>query len=86
MNREAKPDTTATERSGRGRTSEPRSSRTSPAEFLREVRSELRKVAWPSWREVVNYSVVVLVVTLFLTLFVWALDWTIRNATVNLFG
>ena len=85
MNRDTSQDTREAGAS-RDRSSAPRRARTSPPQFLREVRAELRKVAWPSWREVVNYSVVVLVVTLFLTLMVWALDWTIRNATVNFFG
>ncbi|MGH3665310.1 MAG: preprotein translocase subunit SecE, partial [Egibacteraceae bacterium] len=35
--------------------------RTSPGQFLREVRAELRKVAWPSRRELLSYSLVVLV-------------------------
>jgi preprotein translocase subunit SecE len=38
----------------------PASQRTSPGQFLREVRAELRKVAWPTRSEVVNYSTVVL--------------------------
>lgn len=60
--------------------------RTSPGQFLKEVRSELRKVAWPSRREVGAYTVVVLVVTTVLTTIVFAMDWVIRNATLNIFG
>lgn len=60
--------------------------RTSPAQFLREVRSELRKVAWPSRREVVSYAIVVLVTTLVLTLVVWGMDEVIRNAVINTLG
>lgn len=59
---------------------------TRPAQFLREVRAELKKVAWPTRQEVINYSIVVLVVSLILTLFVAGLDWILRQATVNLFG
>ncbi len=60
--------------------------RSSPGEFLREVRAELKKVAWPTREEVINYSIVVLVVSLLLTLFVAGLDWVIREATTNFFG
>ncbi len=60
--------------------------RTSPGQFLKEVRSELRKVAWPTRKEVGQYTVVVLAVTIGLTLIVFAMDWVIRNATLNLFG
>jgi preprotein translocase subunit SecE len=60
--------------------------RTSPAQFLREVRSELRKVAWPDRREVTSYTVVVLVTTLVLTLIVWGMDQVVRNAVINTLG
>ena len=60
--------------------------RTSPPQYLREVRSELRKVNWPDRSEVTNYTVVVLVVTAVLTLIVWGLDWIMSNAILNIFG
>jgi preprotein translocase subunit SecE len=34
--------------------------RTSPAQFLREIRDELRQVAWPTRAELFNYTAVVL--------------------------
>lgn len=55
-------------------------------QFLREVRSELRKVAWPSRSEVINYTIVVLVTTLVLTLIVWVMDIAIREAVINVLG
>ena len=57
--------------------------RTSPRQFLREVRSELRKVAWPSRREVAVYTVTVLVVTAVLTLIVWGMDDVLRRASTQ---
>ena len=30
--------------------------RTSPAQYIREVRDEMRKVAWPKWPEIRRYS------------------------------
>jgi preprotein translocase subunit SecE len=60
--------------------------RTSPIEFLGEVRSELRKVAWPSRKEVISYTIVVLVTSLALTLMVWGMDYVIRNAVINTLG
>lgn len=64
----------------------PKEKRTSPVEFLGEVRSELRKVAWPSRKEVGSYTVVVLVVSTILTLLVWGMDYVIRNAVINTLG
>src|SRR5712691_1879594 len=43
----------------------PKKQRTPPKQFLREVRGELKKVAWPSRGEVTTYTVVVLVSTVF---------------------
>ena len=60
--------------------------RTGPAQFLKEVRQELRKVNWPSRNEVVSYTVVVLVTTAALTAIVWGVDWLISNAVLNVFG
>lgn len=53
--------------------------RTAPTQFMREVRSELRKVAWPTRNEVVNYTIVVLVVTLVLTLITFGMDFVLRE-------
>ncbi|MEX0836652.1 MAG: preprotein translocase subunit SecE [Nitriliruptor sp.] len=57
--------------------------RTGPAQFLREVRSELRKVAWPNRHELVSYTIVVLVMSLVLTLLIWGFDTIIREAIQN---
>jgi preprotein translocase subunit SecE len=59
--------------------------RTSPAQFVREVRAELRKVAWPSRSEVINYSIIVLVTVVILTTFIAALDFVFGEAIFTLF-
>jgi preprotein translocase subunit SecE len=56
------------------------------AQFLREVRSELRKVAWPDRQEVTSYSIVVLVTSFVLIMIVWGMDFVIREAVVNTLG
>ena len=48
--------------------------RVGPAQYLREVRDEMRKVAWPTRPEVVRYSTIVTVTVLVYTAFVGALD------------
>jgi preprotein translocase subunit SecE len=60
--------------------------RTPPKQFLREVRTELRKVNWPSRKELVTYTIVVLVVTTVLVGIVWAMDWGIREAILRTLG
>lgn len=61
-------------------------SRTPPAQFVREVRSELRKVAWPNRKEVTSYTIVVLVTTLVLVGIVWGMDLIFREAVLRTLG
>jgi preprotein translocase subunit SecE len=51
-----------------------RGKRTGTRQFLKEVRQELSQVDWPTRRELVSYSIVVLVTVTVLTAFVFGLD------------
>ena len=66
-------------------TPKPPSQRTSPITFLREVRGELRKVAWPSRSEVLNYSTVVLVTLVVLVGLIFVLDYVFAKSVLFLF-
>jgi preprotein translocase subunit SecE len=55
------------------------------AEFVRQVRAELRKVAWPTRSEVINYSILVFVALLILTALIFALDYVFGKAVIYLF-
>ena len=59
--------------------------RTSPAVFLREVRGELRRVAWPSRAEVVNYSTIVLFTLAILIALIFVLDYAFAKSILFLF-
>jgi preprotein translocase subunit SecE len=63
-----------------------RRGRTSPSQFLKEVRAELKKVAWPTRKEVVSYTTVVLVAVVFLTSLVFGLDQFFSNVVLRVFG
>jgi preprotein translocase subunit SecE len=63
-----------------------RKKRAGPRQFLREVRQELKKVAWPSRRELALYTLVVLVSVVVLTSYVFGLDFVIARAVLSLFG
>ncbi len=63
----------------------PKAERTGPVQFVREVRGELRKVAWPSRTEVANYSVVVLLGIVLLTAIIAGLDYVLGEAVLRLF-
>jgi preprotein translocase subunit SecE len=48
--------------------------RTSPALFIRQIVSELRKVIWPTRKELITYTGVVMTFVLVMVLIVTALD------------
>ena len=63
-----------------------RRQRTRPRQFLKEVRQELKKVAWPTRQELWAYTIVVLVSVVVLTSFVFGLDYAFSKGVLNLFG
>src|SRR5581483_6564870 len=63
-----------------------RDQRTKPTEFVGEVRAELRKVAWPTRPEVINFSIIVCVAVVVLTIFIGILDYGFGEFGVRLFN
>jgi preprotein translocase subunit SecE len=60
-------------------------SRTKPREFLHEVNVELRKVAWPTRAETINYSTVVLITLIIVIILIFFLDYGFSAAARFLF-
>ena len=60
--------------------------RTSPAQFLREVRGEMRKVAKPTREEVKSYSIIVLVTVVLFTAVIFGLDYASGKLMLGLFN
>ncbi len=56
--------------------------KTSPIEFINQVRAETRKVVWPTRRETIMTGVMVMIMTTILALFFLGVD-TAFNAIVN---
>ena len=54
--------------------------------FLREVVAELRKVHWPTRRQIVVYTFVVLVFVAFMVTLVYLLDLGFAKAVFEIFG
>jgi preprotein translocase subunit SecE len=66
---------------------EPRKSgRTGPGQYVREVRSELKRVHWPSRREVTQYSIVVLIAVTLVTIYIFGLDQLFGQFVFWIFG
>lgn len=60
--------------------------RVGPRQFLHEVNGEMRKVAWPTRAETVNYSTVVLVTLVLLTAMIFGLDIAFQHAANFIFN
>ena len=60
--------------------------RTGARQFLREVRQELKKVAWPSRETTIKYSIVVLANVVVLTALMAGLDWLFSEFVIRLFS
>ena len=63
----------------------PKEQRTTPPQFLREVRGELRKVAWPTRQETINYSLIVAVTLIIMTTLIFGLDWVFSEVVLRIF-
>jgi preprotein translocase subunit SecE len=48
--------------------------RTTPVQFLREVRDEMRQVAWPSRAELINYTSVVITTLIIMISLIFVLN------------
>lgn len=56
--------------------------KTSPGEFIRQVRTEVGKVVWPSRQETVQTAIMVLILTIILAFFFLGVD-AVFNAIVK---
>ncbi len=62
-----------------------RRERTGVRQFLKEVRQELKKVIWPTRKELVTYTIVVLATVIVVTSFVFGLDVLFSRFVLDVF-
>jgi preprotein translocase subunit SecE len=63
----------------------PKRERTSPRQYLSEVQGEMRKVAWPTKREVVNSTIIVLIAVTVMTSLIFGYDYFSAKLVLFLF-
>jgi len=64
-------------------------SKTNPLQFIQQVRAEVAKIVWPTRREVIVTSIMVLIMAFITALFFFLVDLLIRSGLqglLNLFG
>ncbi len=72
------------QRSGPGRAA--KRDRTTPALFFRQIVAELRKVIWPTRKELVTYTVVCMAFVTFMVIIVTSLDYGFTKLVFEVFG
>jgi preprotein translocase subunit SecE len=82
---QVRPDGTPAPRTAPRPASRP-AQRLKATEYVREVRAELRKVAWPTREELINYSIVTLLAVVFLTVLIFGLDYVFAKTVLFLFN
>jgi preprotein translocase subunit SecE len=60
--------------------------RVGPVQYLREVRDEMRKVAWPTRPEVIRYSIIVTVCVVFYMIYVGLIDYGMAHFSTWFYG
>ena len=59
---------------------------TNPVTFLKEVREELGKVAWPTREQTIRYTILVIIVAVAVGIFLGGLDYILTGLTAYLLG
>jgi len=62
-----------------------RGPRTKVSQFIREIREEMRQVAWPTRPEVINYTTIVFFVLVFMSLLIFGLGYGFSKFVTFLF-
>jgi preprotein translocase subunit SecE len=60
--------------------------RTNPFEFIQQVRTEVAKVTWPTRRETMITTIMVLLMSIAAALFFLAADWVFSMLVTFIFG
>ena len=63
----------------------PTREKTGPRQYFAEVKAEMKKVAWPTRKEVVNSTIVVLIAVVFMTTLIFGLDYVSGKFVLFLF-
>ena len=56
------------------------------AKWFRGMKSELKKVVWPTWSQVLNNTVVVIVVSVIFAIVIGLIDWAAYEGIKALLG
>ena len=50
-----------------------------PVKYVGQVRQEARKVVWPTWRETVTTTILVMIMVILMGIFFFIVDWALAS-------
>lgn len=54
--------------------------------YLLEIRSELKRVVWPTWKQVVSNTITVLIICLIFGIIIWVADFLFKFIAQLIYG
>ena len=54
--------------------------------FFRDYKSEIKKIVWPGWKDVVKNTVIVLIMCLIIGVFIWLVDFGLGKLLTLILG
>ena len=54
--------------------------------YFREAKQELEKASWPSQKEIISYSIIVIIATIIVAAYFGAADWVLQKALAWIVG
>jgi preprotein translocase subunit SecE len=60
--------------------------RTNPFEFIQQVRAEVSKVTWPTRRETIITTIMVVIMSIIAAIFFLGVDWVLGNVVQLILG
>ena len=54
--------------------------------FFKEIKSEVKKVIWPTPKEIYNGTVITISAIFIIGVFIWVLTWLINKGVVQIIG
>ena len=55
-------------------------------QFLRDVRSEMRKITWPGWEDLRKSTIVITIMVIVIGIVIGIMDWIFSKILIDLFG
>ncbi len=57
-----------------------------PVKYVGQVRQEARKVVWPTWRETVTTTILVMIMVVLMGIFFFIVDWALASLIKLILG